>query len=235
MTTPSRRQLQFVFVSSLLCTVAAFAENFAAPTLGKANTSPAKKAAAPAGADAKPIFSALGRQRLLDNIAALAGNVRVLEENIIASQKNVATLQAELNELEALEREHKSLQSRYVAYLREAKREMQRNERASDALSKQEPLRQMASTGGGETENSATALRGEKLDRTRWKLDAQEKHDRVQSLLQQLNKNLNDVLVRKSPLQDQIVNWQAREKQYRDLLAQTMKKRQEYEKYLQYK
>src|SRR3954468_1813114 len=85
-----------------------------------------------------PAISVSGKQRLLDNIRTLEGNLVDIKENLATSKRNLATIRAELKDLESLEKEHLDLKHRYEKYLAKANEQINRNEKAKRDLAKWE-------------------------------------------------------------------------------------------------
>lgn len=185
----------------------------------------------PADAASRPVISPMGKKRVRDNITILAGNIRDLQENLTASKKNLETIHQEMKDLDGLEQEHLQLKKKYEAYLEFAARELKKNQKSTEDLEKWEKGAEKATDDKGLKEKLETA-RLERADRARWKMDAQSKMNRVNELMKSLADNLRDIRSRRAPLQEQLTEWNGREKQYETMLSEMTQKKTDLEEYL---
>lgn len=180
------------------------------------------------------IVSASGKNKIKDHLQTLSQNIENTETNISSTKKNIGVIESEIKELEELAKEHSNLKNRYLEFLSIANKETKKNEKAIEEIDtfekKTSALPKVNSTPTQLAE--IEAAKSEKIKREEWRKETDQRSLKIKELLAGVEKNLQSIEGRKTPLQEQLKNWNNRLNEYEGLLTKLNKKKETAERFI---
>ena len=178
------------------------------------------------------VISASGKKRIREQFKKIEQTLKEANRNLENSQQNSSTILSDIKELSELEDEYLELQKRFHEYVVKANKEIQVNEKAMVEIEKYEKKILQVSKGNpeGAQQKLYEDAKQERLDRLRWKSDANSNLQRANTLLSQLQTSLKDIKLRNTPLRDELRAWNRKQDDYQKLASEIRNQKSSLEK-----
>lgn len=179
-------------------------------------------------ADYAPVLSDSGKKRVIDNIALIDKNLSTIKGNIVNCKKNASVIEAEMKELAVLEQEHLQLKKKYEAQIAETQKEIDKNDTAIKELETfQKNIAKNSHGSEAAQQEDVTRSQKDKMDRERWKNEANAKIEKINDLIRTVNVNLSSIEGKRTPLKEQLGQWIMKEKEFQKAFSDLTLKKEE--------